>query len=150
MSDDWRADVLKFWFGLKPEQWWNTDAELDHQVRDRLRALLGALRDRRQLEVVRPYAQAHVPVQALLQPVLVPLLRVVGRHEAGASAHLDVEVAQRHARFDRHRSNRRPSEFDDMAAAAAAALQLGAALAVIAVILDQERAREVHRAEHGC
>ena len=33
MSSDWRAEVLKFWFGLKPEQWWNGGAELDHRVR---------------------------------------------------------------------------------------------------------------------
>jgi uncharacterized protein (DUF924 family) len=24
---------LKFWFGLKPEQWWNGGAELDHRIR---------------------------------------------------------------------------------------------------------------------
>jgi len=33
MSDDWRADVLKFWFGLEPEQWWNGGPELDHRIR---------------------------------------------------------------------------------------------------------------------
>ncbi len=33
MSSDWRADVLKFWFGLKPEQWWNGGAELDHRIK---------------------------------------------------------------------------------------------------------------------
>ena len=30
---DWRADVLKFWFGLKPEHWWNGGAELDHRIK---------------------------------------------------------------------------------------------------------------------
>lgn len=33
MSADWRAHVLKFWFGLKPEQWWKTDPELDHRIK---------------------------------------------------------------------------------------------------------------------
>ena len=33
MSSDWRADVLKFWFGLKPEQWWSGGAELDHRIK---------------------------------------------------------------------------------------------------------------------
>lgn len=33
MNSDWRAGVLKFWFGLKPEQWWNGDAELDHRIK---------------------------------------------------------------------------------------------------------------------
>ena len=30
---DWRADVLKFWFALKPEQWWKTDDSLDERIR---------------------------------------------------------------------------------------------------------------------
>ena len=33
MSGDWRADVLKFWFGLTPQQWWKTDPELDHRIK---------------------------------------------------------------------------------------------------------------------
>ena len=33
MSEDWRADVLKFWFGLKPEQWWGGGEELDHRIK---------------------------------------------------------------------------------------------------------------------
>jgi uncharacterized protein (DUF924 family) len=33
VSGDWRADVLKFWFGLKPEQWWNGGSELDHRIK---------------------------------------------------------------------------------------------------------------------
>ena len=44
MSEDWRADVLKFWFGLKPEQWWKTDPELDHQVREHFLKLWAAKR----------------------------------------------------------------------------------------------------------
>ena len=33
MSGDWRSNVLKFWFGLKPEQWWSGGPELDHRIR---------------------------------------------------------------------------------------------------------------------
>ena len=33
MSGDWRADVLKFWFGLKPEQWWDGGPGLDHRIK---------------------------------------------------------------------------------------------------------------------
>jgi len=32
-GDDWRADVLEFWFGLQPEQWWKTDPALDHRIK---------------------------------------------------------------------------------------------------------------------
>jgi uncharacterized protein (DUF924 family) len=33
VSGDWRADVVKFWFGLEPEQWWKGGTELDHRIR---------------------------------------------------------------------------------------------------------------------
>ena len=33
MSDDWRADVLKFWFGLDPKQWWSGGEDLDHRIK---------------------------------------------------------------------------------------------------------------------
>ena len=35
MSDDWRGDVLTYWFGLTPEQWWKPDAALDKDIRER-------------------------------------------------------------------------------------------------------------------
>ncbi|MBV8909032.1 MAG: DUF924 domain-containing protein [Sphingomonas sp.] len=43
---DWRADVLKFWFGLDPKQWWKTDPALDHQIKQRFLKLWA---DKRQL-----------------------------------------------------------------------------------------------------
>jgi uncharacterized protein (DUF924 family) len=30
---DWRADVLKFWFGLDDEQWWRGDEALDRRIK---------------------------------------------------------------------------------------------------------------------
>jgi uncharacterized protein (DUF924 family) len=30
---DWRAQVLKFWFSLRPERWWSAEPELDHRIR---------------------------------------------------------------------------------------------------------------------
>jgi uncharacterized protein (DUF924 family) len=32
---DWRSEVLKFWFGLQPEQWWKSDPALDTEIRER-------------------------------------------------------------------------------------------------------------------
>ena len=43
---DWRADVLKFWFGLDPKQWWKTDRAIDHQIKQRFLKLWA---DKRQL-----------------------------------------------------------------------------------------------------
>jgi uncharacterized protein (DUF924 family) len=33
LSSDWRADVLRFWFGLEPKQWWSGGEELDHRIK---------------------------------------------------------------------------------------------------------------------
>ena len=35
MTTDWRSEVLTFWFGLKPEQWWKADADLDHAIKQK-------------------------------------------------------------------------------------------------------------------
>ena len=48
MSGEWRADVLRFWFGLEPEQWWNGGPELDERIR---RQFLKLWEEKRQLPV---------------------------------------------------------------------------------------------------
>jgi uncharacterized protein (DUF924 family) len=35
MSNDWRSDVLKFWFGLTYDEWWKGGAEIDHRIKER-------------------------------------------------------------------------------------------------------------------
>ncbi len=42
---DWRADVLKFWFGLEPERWWKADPELDAEIRRRFLELWATKRE---------------------------------------------------------------------------------------------------------
>jgi uncharacterized protein (DUF924 family) len=44
--NDWRAAVLKFWFGLRPEQWWRGGDELDGKIRDKF---LNLWKEKRQL-----------------------------------------------------------------------------------------------------
>jgi uncharacterized protein (DUF924 family) len=48
VSGDWRADVLKFWFGLNADQWWNGGPELDLRIRENFLKLWW---DKRQLPV---------------------------------------------------------------------------------------------------
>ena len=45
---DWRSDVLRFWFGLDPKQWWKTNPELDHRIREQF---LKLWTEKRQLPV---------------------------------------------------------------------------------------------------
>ena len=35
MTDEWVSEVIGFWFGLDPKQWWKADANLDAEVRER-------------------------------------------------------------------------------------------------------------------
>ena len=35
MTEDWRGDVLRFWFGLGKEQWWRGGPKLDEEIRSR-------------------------------------------------------------------------------------------------------------------
>ena len=47
MAEPWANEILDFWFGLAPEQWWKNDAELDGEVRKRFLGLWEAQRQRR-------------------------------------------------------------------------------------------------------
>ena len=60
---DWRADVLKFWFGLSEPQWWNGTPELDHQIKQ---GFLKLWAEKRQL-----------PVDAFLDDPLTALAGVI-------------------------------------------------------------------------
>jgi uncharacterized protein (DUF924 family) len=51
----WRDDVLGFWFGLEPEQWWKADDRLDLEIRKRFLDLWEAERE-------------HVPAHYLGDP----------------------------------------------------------------------------------
>ncbi len=48
MSGDWRGDVLRFWFGLDPAQYWKADEDLDQRIRERF---LDLWSEKRQLPV---------------------------------------------------------------------------------------------------
>jgi len=63
LSSDWRADVLRFWFGLDPEQWWRGGADLDHRIRE---TFLKLWEDKRQL-----------PAEAFLDDPLTALAAVI-------------------------------------------------------------------------
>ncbi len=45
-QSDWRSEVLDFWFGLDPKQWWRGPPELDDEIRERF---LDLWKDKRQL-----------------------------------------------------------------------------------------------------
>jgi uncharacterized protein (DUF924 family) len=91
VSDDWRADVLKFWFRLSHDDWWGGSADLDHRIKERF---LKLWTEKRQL-----------PVEAFLADPLTALAGVIlfdqfarnmfrGSAEQFATDHLALAVAK--------------------------------------------------------
>jgi len=50
LTQVWRADVLKFWFGLTYDQWWRGGPEIDHRIRQNFLKLWA---EKRELPVER-------------------------------------------------------------------------------------------------
>jgi uncharacterized protein (DUF924 family) len=91
VTGDWRRDLLTFWFGLKPEQWWTADPELDEECRRRFLKLWA---EKRQL-----------PVSAFLDDTLTTLAGVIlfdqiprnmfrGHADQFATDHLALAIAK--------------------------------------------------------
>jgi uncharacterized protein (DUF924 family) len=90
-SGDWRADVLKFWFGLDSKQWWSGGAELDHRIKQNFLKLWAAKR--------------QLPVDAFLDDPLTALAAVIlfdqlprnmfrGHADQFATDHLALAIAR--------------------------------------------------------
>jgi uncharacterized protein (DUF924 family) len=59
----WADDVLDFWFGLEPEQWWKADPALDDQCRERFAKLR---EDKRQLPAESFLGDARTSLAAVV------------------------------------------------------------------------------------
>jgi uncharacterized protein (DUF924 family) len=91
LSPDWRADVLKFWFGLEPKQWWNGGSELDHRIRQNFLKLW--------------FEKRQLPVEAFLTDPLTAVAGVIlfdqfprnmfrGHADAYSTDHLALAIAK--------------------------------------------------------
>ena len=60
---DWRSEVVNFWFGLDPQQWWRGPPELDEHVRDRFFDLW---KNKRQLPAESFLADGTTAIAAVL------------------------------------------------------------------------------------
>jgi len=91
LTPDWRADVLKFWFGLKPEQWWNGGDRLDHRIKQDFLKLW--------------FEKRQLPVEAFLTDPLTSLAGVIlfdqfprnmfrGHADAYSTDHIALAIAK--------------------------------------------------------
>ena len=91
MSPDWRADVLKFWFGLSDEEWWGGKPELDHRIKQNF---LKAWAEKRQLPVD---AFLTDPISALAAVILFdqfPRNMFRGHADQFATDHLALAISR--------------------------------------------------------
>jgi uncharacterized protein (DUF924 family) len=89
---DWRREVLSFWFGLSPEQWWKSDPAVDEDVRERFLHLR---------ELKRQLPADHFlddPLTALAGVILFdqfPRNMFRGHADQFSTDHLALEIARR-------------------------------------------------------
>jgi uncharacterized protein (DUF924 family) len=91
-ADSWRADILKFWFGLDHQQWWKSDPALDHRIKEHFLKLWA---EKRQLP-----AESFLddPLSALAAVILfdqMPRNMFRGDAEQFATDHLALAVARK-------------------------------------------------------
>ena len=91
MSSDWRADILKFWFGLKHEQWWDGGAELDHRIRQNFLKLWA---EKRQLPVDAFLTDPPTAAAAVILFDQFPRNMFRGHAEQFATDHLALAIAK--------------------------------------------------------
>ena len=87
---DWRSEVLTYWFGLDPKEWWRSEPAIDEQIRERFLQLWSQKR--------------QLPVNAFLDDPLTALAAVIlfdqfprnmfrGDAEQFATDHLALAIA---------------------------------------------------------
>jgi uncharacterized protein (DUF924 family) len=91
LSDDWRADVLKFWFGLKPEQWFRGSAEVDEEIRTRFVELW---KQKRQLPVENFLDHPLTALAAVILFDQFPRNMFRGHADQFSSDHLALAIAR--------------------------------------------------------
>ena len=100
-EDDWRSNVLKFWFGLDEKLWWRGPPELDEDIR---RRFLNLWEEKRRLPV-RCFTDD--PLTALAAVILFdqfPRNMFRGHADQFSTDHLALEIAREAVErgFDEH------------------------------------------------
>ena len=89
--EPWVREVLDFWFGLRPEQWWKADPDLDADIRERFLELWEEQAQRPVTDLVRS------PEAALAAVVLFdqfPRNMFRGHADSFATDHMALAVAR--------------------------------------------------------
>jgi uncharacterized protein (DUF924 family) len=88
---EWRSDVLKFWFGLDPDEWWSTRPELNHRIRERFLKLWF---EKRQLPVDSFLSDPLTALAAVILFDQFPRNMFAGLADQFATDHLALAIAK--------------------------------------------------------
>lgn len=91
-AESWISEVLAFWFGLAPEQWWKADAELDRRCRDRFEELW---EEQRQRPVSDFLGSPEESLAAIILFDQLPRNMFRGHADQFATDHLALQIANR-------------------------------------------------------
>ena len=93
---DWRRDLLTFWFGLEPKQWWKADPELDEECR---RRFLKTWAQKRELPVESFLGDPLTALAAVILFDQIPRNVFRGDAEQFATDHLALAIAKEAVRL---------------------------------------------------
>ena len=130
---DWRRDVLAYWFGLDPGDWWRSDTAVDEDIRKRF---LKLWTEKRQLPVSAFLDDPPTALAAVILFDQFPRNMFRGEAEQFATDHLALAIAKAavdHGFDDRLQSKERgflymPFEHSEILADQKRSLQLFTAL----------------------
>lgn len=88
---DWRADILKFWFGLSYDEWWKGAADVDHRIKQRFPRLWA---EKRQLPAENFLTDPLTALAAVLLFDQFPRNMFRGHADQFATDHLALAIAR--------------------------------------------------------
>jgi uncharacterized protein (DUF924 family) len=90
-AEDWRGQVLKFWFSLTYDQWWNSDVELDHRIKQ---AFLKLWAEKRELPADAFLSDGLTALAAVILFDQFPRNMFRGHADQFATDHLALAIAR--------------------------------------------------------
>jgi len=91
-AEPWVSEIVDFWFGLTPEQWWKADAELDRRCRARFEELW---KDQRQRRVSDFLGSPDDALAAIILFDQLPRNMFRGHADQFATDHLALQIASK-------------------------------------------------------
>ena len=90
-AGEWRAEVLKFWFGLDDKQWWRGGDALDHRIKEEF---LELWHEKRQLPADSFTTDPLTALAAVILFDQLPRNMFRGHAEQFATDHLALAIAK--------------------------------------------------------